>query len=82
MAEAKNITLYAAVVRAFKSVGPFIVSELLLHLEQDSPFPHRIRLALEEAGVEYNTIWIDLIGDKPEWYEKKVYPAAKVRRLI
>ncbi|KAI0703264.1 thioredoxin-like protein [Earliella scabrosa] len=61
MAEAKNITLYAAV---------------------DSPFPHRIRLALEEAGVEYNTIWIDLIGDKPEWYEKKVYPAAKVPYLI
>nr|VWO96380.1 GlcNAc-PI de-N-acetylase [Ganoderma boninense] len=67
----KRITLYAAVV-----------SPLYLHLlprtpssdhKQDSPFPHRVRLALEEAKATYDVIWIDLV-DKPEWYEKKVYP--------
>ncbi|KAI0826749.1 hypothetical protein BC628DRAFT_1319242 [Trametes gibbosa] len=39
----------------------------------DSPFPHRVRLALEEAKAEYDIIWIDLLA-KQEWYEKKVYP--------
>ncbi|RDX41653.1 hypothetical protein OH76DRAFT_1411869 [Lentinus brumalis] len=38
----------------------------------DSPFPHRVRLALEEAGATYDIIWISLIYDKPEWYEQKV----------
>ena len=34
-------------------------------------------IALEEANAKYDIIWIDLIN-KPDWYEKKVYPAAKV----
>ncbi|KAI0360288.1 hypothetical protein OH77DRAFT_1433768 [Trametes cingulata] len=46
---------------------------ITLYAAVDSPFPHRVRLALEEAKVKYDIIWIDLLN-KPEWYEKKVYP--------
>lgn len=31
-----------------------------------------MRLALEEAGVTYDIIWINLIHDKQEWFEQKV----------
>ncbi|TFK78927.1 hypothetical protein K466DRAFT_592644 [Polyporus arcularius HHB13444] len=47
----------------------------------DSPFPHRVRLALEEAGAKYDVILIDLYN-KPDWYGKKVYPVAKVPVLV
>ncbi|TBU57113.1 hypothetical protein BD310DRAFT_568741 [Dichomitus squalens] len=45
---------------------------ITLYSAVDSPFPHRVRLALEEAKATYDIIWIDLMA-KPEWYEKKVY---------
>ncbi|KAI0634696.1 hypothetical protein C8Q77DRAFT_1103581 [Trametes polyzona] len=55
---------------------------LTLYAAVDSPYPHRVRLALEEAKAEYDVIWIDLLN-KPEWYGKKVYPdGAKVPYLI
>ncbi|KAL7283924.1 hypothetical protein ACG7TL_001196 [Trametes sanguinea] len=55
---------------------------ITLYSAVDSPFPHRVRLALEEAGATYDTIWIDLM-DKEEWYEEKVNPAGgKVPILI
>ena len=39
----------------------------------------QVRLALEEANAQYDTILIDLMN-KEEWYEKKVNPAGgKVR---
>ncbi|KAI0674582.1 thioredoxin-like protein [Trametes maxima] len=47
---------------------------ITLYAASDSPFPHRVRLALEEAKATYDIIWIDLM-DKQEWYEKKVNPA-------
>ncbi|KAI0777306.1 hypothetical protein BD413DRAFT_601752 [Trametes elegans] len=46
---------------------------ITLYAAIDSPFPHRVRLALEEANAAYDIIWIDLI-EKQEWYEKKVCP--------
>ncbi|RPD72601.1 hypothetical protein L226DRAFT_466809 [Lentinus tigrinus ALCF2SS1-7] len=45
---------------------------ITLYAAIDSPFPHRVRLALEEAGATYDIIWISLIYDKQDWYEKKV----------
>ncbi|RPD55605.1 hypothetical protein L226DRAFT_614759 [Lentinus tigrinus ALCF2SS1-7] len=48
----------------------------------ESPFPHRVRLALEEAQVPYDVILISLGADKPEWYAQKVYPEAKVPYLV
>ena len=76
MSDTKRITLYAAVVRPF--LLPTNNALIPTLSRQDSPFPHRVRLALEEAGAKYDIIWIDLIK-KQEWYEKKVYPAgAKV----
>ncbi|KAH9914154.1 thioredoxin-like protein [Epithele typhae] len=57
------------------------VKRMTLYAAHDTPFPHRVRLALAEANVEYDTIWIDLI-DKPKWYEKKVYPTARVPMLV
>ncbi len=47
-------------------------------LSQESPFPHRVRLALEEAQVPYDIISVSLLSDKPEWFGKNVYPEAKV----
>ena len=38
-----------------------------------------MRIALEEAQVAYDIIWIPLGAEKPEWYAKKVSPEAKVR---
>ncbi|KAL1941810.1 hypothetical protein VTO73DRAFT_6810 [Trametes versicolor] len=55
---------------------------ITLYASVDSPFPHRVRLALEEAKAKYDIIWIDLIA-KPEWFEKKVNKAGgKVPTLI
>ncbi|KAI0824926.1 hypothetical protein BC628DRAFT_382246 [Trametes gibbosa] len=55
---------------------------ITLYAAQESPYPERVRLALEEAGAKYNIIWIDLM-EKPDWYEKKVYPnVAKVPLLV
>ncbi|TFK81623.1 thioredoxin-like protein [Polyporus arcularius HHB13444] len=53
---------------------------LTLYNSVDSPYPHRVRLALEEAGAKYDIIWINLLS-KPEWY-KKVYSHAKVPFLV
>ena len=77
MSETKRITLYAAVV---SPLYLHLVSKISSHNQQDSPFPHRVRLALEEAKATYDVIWIDLI-EKPEWYEKKVYPGEGRVRL-
>ncbi|KAI0634695.1 thioredoxin-like protein [Trametes polyzona] len=46
---------------------------ITLYSAEDSPFPHRVRLALEEAKAKYDLIEINLMN-KEEWYEKKVYP--------
>ncbi|KAI0646574.1 thioredoxin-like protein [Trametes meyenii] len=55
---------------------------ITLYAASDSPFPHRVRLALEEAKATYDIIWIDLMN-KEEWYEKKVNPAGgKVPFLV
>ncbi|KAI0327598.1 hypothetical protein GY45DRAFT_1347646 [Cubamyces sp. BRFM 1775] len=55
---------------------------ITLYSAIDSPFPHRVRLALEEANAQYDTILIDLMA-KEEWYEKKVNPAGgKVPLLV
>ncbi|KAI0697740.1 hypothetical protein C8T65DRAFT_710338 [Cerioporus squamosus] len=54
---------------------------LTLYNAVDSPYPHRVRLALEEAGAKYDMIWIDLLN-KAEWYGKKVYSEAKVPFLV
>ncbi|KAH9900799.1 thioredoxin-like protein [Cubamyces lactineus] len=55
---------------------------ITLYSAVDSPFPHRVRLALEEANAQYDTILIDLMN-KEEWYEKKVNPAGgKVPLLV
>ncbi|KAL7283925.1 hypothetical protein ACG7TL_001197 [Trametes sanguinea] len=56
--------------------------KITIYAAVDSPFPHRVLLALEEAGATYDTIWIDLM-DKEEWYEQKVNPAGgKVPFLV
>ncbi|EIW51594.1 uncharacterized protein TRAVEDRAFT_75639 [Trametes versicolor FP-101664 SS1] len=44
---------------------------ITLYAAPESPYPHRVRLALEEAKANYDVIWIDLV-DKPEWYAQKV----------
>ncbi|EIW51591.1 uncharacterized protein TRAVEDRAFT_54345 [Trametes versicolor FP-101664 SS1] len=44
---------------------------ITLYAAVDSPYPHRVRLAIEEAKATYDTIVIDLL-DKPEWYAQKV----------
>ncbi|TFK84923.1 hypothetical protein K466DRAFT_495692 [Polyporus arcularius HHB13444] len=44
---------------------------LTLYNAVDSPYSHRVRLALEEAGAKYDIIWIDLLN-KPLWYGEKV----------
>ncbi|TFK79322.1 hypothetical protein K466DRAFT_606231 [Polyporus arcularius HHB13444] len=54
---------------------------LTLYYAADTPFPHRVRLALEEAGAKYDLILIEL-SNKPDWYAKKVYPLAKVPVLV
>ncbi|KAI0674673.1 hypothetical protein C8Q78DRAFT_611518 [Trametes maxima] len=55
---------------------------ITLYASTDSPYPHRVRLALEEAKATYDIIWIDL-SNKPDWYEKKVNPAGgKVPYLV
>ncbi|KAH9848998.1 thioredoxin-like protein [Lenzites betulinus] len=55
---------------------------LTLYSALDSPFVHRVRLALEEAGAKYNMITIDTL-EKPNWYEQKVYPnGGKVPLLV
>ncbi|KAJ3013333.1 hypothetical protein NUW54_g1624 [Trametes sanguinea] len=55
---------------------------ITLYSAIDSPFPHRVRLALEEAGATYDIILIDLMN-KEEWYEEKVNPAGgKVPFLV
>ncbi|KAH9848999.1 hypothetical protein C2E23DRAFT_888608 [Lenzites betulinus] len=55
---------------------------ITLYAAVDSPYPERVRLALEQAGAKYNVIWIDLMN-KPEWYKQKVYPSrAEVPFLV
>nr|6F70_A Chain A, glutathione transferase [Trametes versicolor]6F70_B Chain B, glutathione transferase [Trametes versicolor]6F71_A Chain A, glutathione transferase [Trametes versicolor]6F71_B Chain B, glutathione transferase [Trametes versicolor]6F71_C Chain C, glutathione transferase [Trametes versicolor]6F71_D Chain D, glutathione transferase [Trametes versicolor] len=55
---------------------------ITLYMASASPFPHRVRLALEEAHATYEMIHISLV-DKQDWYQKKVYPdRAQVPYLI
>ncbi|KAI0703267.1 hypothetical protein C8Q76DRAFT_684415 [Earliella scabrosa] len=44
---------------------------ITVYVAIDSPFSHRLPLALREANIPYSTIWIDLLN-KPEWFEKKI----------
>ncbi|KAI0360289.1 thioredoxin-like protein [Trametes cingulata] len=54
---------------------------ITLYVAVDSPFVHRVRLALEEAKATYNIIWIDLLN-KPDWYQKKVNPTGRIPVLV
>ncbi|KAI0366075.1 thioredoxin-like protein [Pilatotrama ljubarskyi] len=54
---------------------------ITLYAAVDSPFVHRVRLALEEAKATYDIIWIDLLN-KPEWYQEKVNPTGKIPVLV
>ena len=38
-------------------------------------------MALEHIGVKYSLIQLDL-ANKPDWYEKKVNPAGKVKEIF
>ncbi|TBU57115.1 hypothetical protein BD310DRAFT_968332 [Dichomitus squalens] len=54
---------------------------ITIYAAEESPFPHRVFVALEEAELPYDIIWIDLC-DKPDWYTENVYPTAKVPYLV
>ncbi|PIL28255.1 hypothetical protein GSI_09667 [Ganoderma sinense ZZ0214-1] len=54
---------------------------ITLYSAEESPFPHRVALALEEGNIPYDTIGFELL-DKPDWYKEKVYPTAKVPYLV
>ncbi|TFK85262.1 hypothetical protein K466DRAFT_552393 [Polyporus arcularius HHB13444] len=58
------------------------LERITLYAAVESPFPHRVRLALEEAQVPYDIISVSLLSDKPEWFGKNVYPEAKVPYLV
>uniref|UniRef100_A0A5K1JXE6 Thiol-transferase Tc52 n=1 Tax=Ganoderma boninense TaxID=34458 RepID=A0A5K1JXE6_9APHY len=53
---------------------------ITLYSAQESPFPHRVVIALEEGKIPYDNIVFELIK-KPDWY-KEVYPAAEVPYLV
>ena len=74
----KQITLYSAEVCSSRMLS----GALILNPVQESPFSHRVALALEEANLPYDNIVLELIN-KPDWYKEKVYPgAAKVPILL
>ncbi len=53
----------------------------VLNFLQESPYPHRVILALEEGKIPYDTIGFELLN-KPDWFSKKVNPTtAKVLSL-
>ncbi|KAI1785067.1 hypothetical protein LXA43DRAFT_900544 [Ganoderma leucocontextum] len=55
---------------------------ITLYTAEESPFPHRVTLALEEANLPYDVISFELIN-KPDWFAEKVYPTvAKVPYLV
>ncbi|KAM5541841.1 hypothetical protein V8D89_004570 [Ganoderma adspersum] len=54
---------------------------ITLYSSEESPYPHIVTLALEEANLPYDTIVIELIN-KPDWYKDKVYPTAKFPYLV
>ncbi|PIL28228.1 hypothetical protein GSI_09640 [Ganoderma sinense ZZ0214-1] len=54
---------------------------ITLYSSEESPYPHRVTLALEEANIPYDTIDFELV-DKPNWYKEKVYPTALVPYLV
>ncbi|KAM5541868.1 hypothetical protein V8D89_004597 [Ganoderma adspersum] len=54
---------------------------ITLYSSEESPYPHVVALALEEANLPYDTIFIDL-NNKPDWYKDKVYPTAKIPYLV
>ncbi|KAM5541866.1 hypothetical protein V8D89_004595 [Ganoderma adspersum] len=56
--------------------------QITLYSAEESPFPHRVALALEEANLPHDNIVLELIN-KPDWYKEKVYPGvAKVPYLV
>ena len=77
MAQPAQIVLYSLFV------SDYIASRFFIHpsvLYQTSQYVHRVRLGLEQAGVEY-TIYDVNILEKPDWYLQKVNPEGKVRAL-
>ncbi|KAM5541869.1 hypothetical protein V8D89_004598 [Ganoderma adspersum] len=54
---------------------------ITLYSSEESPFAHRVILALEEANLPYDVISFDL-ADKPAWYKEKVYPTGQVPYLV
>ncbi|KAI0765442.1 hypothetical protein C8Q74DRAFT_1220184 [Fomes fomentarius] len=50
-------------------------------LGNESPNSYRVRIALEEANIEHDTIHVDLF-DKPAWYQEKVNSEGKVPFLV
>ncbi|KAJ1633933.1 glutathione S-transferase [Pavlovales sp. CCMP2436] len=51
--------------------------EIEFYTNELCPYAQRVWIALEELGVPYNTIDIDL-RDKPRWYMSEISPAGKV----
>ncbi|KAH9938847.1 thioredoxin-like protein [Epithele typhae] len=54
---------------------------ITLYSTVNSPFSQRVSVALDEAGVAYDLIDIDL-SNKPEWYQQKVYTKGLVPYLV
>ncbi|PIL28229.1 hypothetical protein GSI_09641 [Ganoderma sinense ZZ0214-1] len=54
---------------------------ITLYSAEESPFPQRVALTLEEGNIPYDTISFELL-DKPDWYKEKVYPIAQVPYLV
>ncbi|KAI0747180.1 thioredoxin-like protein [Daedaleopsis nitida] len=52
-------------------------NQITLYTHHYAPYPHRVRIALEEAKAEYTRVDVDIVN-KPAWYTEKVNPAGKV----
>ena len=77
MAQPAQIVLYSLFV------SDHIATQFFIHpsvLYQTSQYVHRVRLALEQAEVEYTTYDVNIL-EKPDWYLQKVNPEGKVRAL-
>ncbi|KAH9921954.1 thioredoxin-like protein [Epithele typhae] len=52
-------------------------SQIVLYTREQSPFCHRVHMALEEAQAEFSSVIIDL-ANKPAWFLEKVNPIGKI----
>ncbi|KAL7283936.1 hypothetical protein ACG7TL_001208 [Trametes sanguinea] len=51
--------------------------QITLYNNGNSPFGHRVEIALAQAKADYTLYTID-IADKPAWYTEKVNPVGKI----